>query len=77
MLITSSEQARVYIEGHASRTGPEEENIRLSEYRAAVAWDWLREEGGVPQERFLSDEDGPNIVGVGSAYPSGECERGS
>lgn len=71
MLLSSSSQAKLYIEGHASRTGPEETNVVLSEERAAVVRDWLLNQRGV---EFGKVE---NALGIGSAFPPGSDREGS
>ncbi|AUV82550.1 hypothetical protein C2R22_13635 [Salinigranum rubrum] len=51
------------IEGHASRTGPADENQQLSEDRAKAVRDFLVEELGLPAHRIL------DVTGVGESEP--------
>jgi outer membrane protein OmpA-like peptidoglycan-associated protein len=69
-LLSSSEQAMIYLEGHASRTGPEDNNIKLSEERVIAAYDWLRMGYDVPEEKIVQ------VLGVGSAFPPGSLQEG-
>ena len=62
-MMNSSAQAKAYLEGRASQTGPERWNEQLSDRRANEVFFFLTDVHGVEPDKFI------DVIGLGSADP--------